>query len=211
MRRADGDDKLKVLTAAADLYSSVSVAFDMEPDLPRSPVNERERYVSALAFVAQFFCALENRRLGDRFFELSFAIADLNSGTKPPLLKAIDPVNRPPDCSQLWGDRARVAVILEALMKSGLSRESAARKLALKHPRLAKLAGAGAKNTTLQTTILGWRKAFSASRVKNFLGQVLFSEGQKIIEGLSGAELITFAEQRLAELKRRPWELSPGA
>jgi hypothetical protein len=80
---------LKLLQAAADLYATVSRAFIQEPDYSRTTANERERYTPSLIAVGQFFCALGDRRLGDRFFELASAISDLNAGTLHPFLQPV--------------------------------------------------------------------------------------------------------------------------
>ena len=118
---SDDEAKFKLLVAAANLYASVSQAFEQEPDCARTAGDERERYAAALIKVAQFFSDQGSRRLGDRFFELSSAVAELNEGTIHPLLRPVRSPNRPAEPSQRWRARARVALALEALIRSGLS------------------------------------------------------------------------------------------
>src|SRR6202521_3704052 len=182
MASSDDEARWKLLTAAADLYASVSRAFRQEPDSPRTVGNERERHAAALVRVAQFFCALGDRRLGDRFFELSSAIAELSQGTLHPLLRQARPQSRPADPSQLW--RAHVALALEALIRTGLSPSEAAAEVARKVPKIGNLAGAKARMSKLPTTMLGWRKQISAGRVKNFQAKELLQEAFSRIDHL---------------------------
>jgi|ERR1700674_194565 len=208
MASSDDEARWKLLTAAADLYASVSRAFRQEPDSPRTVGNERERHAAALVRVAQFFCALGDRRLGDRFFELSSAIAELSQGTLHPLLRQARPQSRPADPSQLWRARARVALALEALIRTGLSPSEAAAEVARKVPKIGNLAGAKARMSKLPTTMLGWRKQISAGRVKNFQAQELLQEGLERMRGLTRAELREFAKRQGDELGELPGELT---
>ena len=195
--------------AVAQFFATIFHAFNQAPDYPETPTNERQRYSAALIAVARF-CDLKDPRLGRRFFELSSAIADLDSGTVSPLLRPIEPNNRHADSSRLWRARARVALALEALICSGLSSRAAATQLAHKFPKIARLAGAAAKNSTLQTTIGGWRKALSADKVKNFEARELFLAGLELIRKLPKTELIEFSERQLADVAQLSRELSPG-
>jgi hypothetical protein len=202
--------KLKLLKAAADLYAGVSRAFTQDPDHPRTVANERERYGPALVVVAQFFSGLGDRRIGDRFFELASAITDLNTGTLHPLLHPARADNRRADTSQLWRARARAVLALEALVRSGIARKAATAKLA-RTVNAAKLAGAKAKTSNLQTTILGWRKGLLEGRVKNFEGRELLLAGRDKIRDLpkNDPRLVEFAEHQLAELAEPSGVLSP--
>src|SRR5262249_4196873 len=151
--------------------------FEQEPDTPRTPVNERERYAAALSVIAQYFSSIVGQQFGDRFFELASAIADLNLGTVRSLLRPVRAESRAPDPSHFWRARARVALALEALLRSGLSRYDAFAKIRGHHSSIANLPGLKAKHSKLQTTIFGWRSEFKAKRVRNFEASELFSEG----------------------------------
>jgi len=210
MLLSDDEAKLKLLRAAADLYAGVSRAFTQHPDHPRTAPNERERYGPALVVVAQFFSGLGDRRIGDRFFELASAITDLNAGTLHPLLHPARADNRRADTSRLWRARARTVLALEALVRSGLDRKAAAAQLA-RSANAAKLAGAKSKTSSLQTTILGWRKGLLERRVKNFEGRELLLAGREKIRDLPKHDprLVEFAERQLAELDELSGVLSP--
>src|SRR5436309_9438264 len=140
MARTDASAKLKFIEATTWLHRTVSKAFDQRPDYPRNPLNERERYAAALIGIAQYFTSVTGRPLGERFFELASAIADLNAGTVHPLLRPVRADNRRADPSQLWRTRARVALGLEALLRSGLTRNDAAAKIARQYSSIANLA-----------------------------------------------------------------------
>jgi hypothetical protein len=198
---SDGTTKSELLNALEKLHRNVARAFEQEPDYPRNPTNEREQYATALNSIAQYFSALVGRPIGDRFFELASAIADLNVGTVNVLLRPVRADNRRADTSQAWRARARVVLGLEALIRSGLDRNSAAAQLTRKFPRIAELVRAKARTSSLQTTIFGWRKRLLAGRIKNFEAQELFSAGLEIICALPKQDqhLAEFAERQLTE------------
>jgi hypothetical protein len=212
MSGSDGTTKSELLNALEKLHLNVAQAFDQEPDAPRNPVNERERYAAALNSVAQYFSSVVGRPIADRFFELASAIADLNIGTVHPLLQQVQPHNRPADPSQLWRARARVALGLEALLRSGLNQSDAAAKIARDYSSIAKLAGAKARTSSLQTTLFGWRKRFLLGRIKNFEAQELFSAGLETIAALpQDQHLAEFAERQLSEVTELLGALSSPA
>jgi hypothetical protein len=66
MPRSDRATKSKLLDALERLHRNVAQAFDQEPDYPRNPMNERERYAAALIVVAQYFSSLAEKRIADR-------------------------------------------------------------------------------------------------------------------------------------------------
>ena len=203
MTRSDMASEFNLSTAYAKLRGTVRRAFDQEPEYPRIPFNERERYAAAVAAVAQLFSTLGDRQVGNRFFNLASAISDLNSGTVPPLFQAVRTVNRRPDFSQLWRARARVALGLEALIRSGVKADATAvaEKAAKRFPLLSKLAGAKASQSRLPTVLLGWRREFRAARIKNFEATELFLEGMRRIDRLTRqpARLREFSANQLTE------------
>jgi hypothetical protein len=211
MVRTDATAKSKFIKATKRLHRMVTQAFAPEPNDPRTPFYERERYTAALMEVAQYFTSLEGRPLGQRFFELGSAIADLNSGIVRPLLRPERADNRRADNSQLWRARAHVSLGLEALLRSGLTRNEAAARLASDFPGIAKLASANAKNSKLETIVFGWRKQLRQARVKNFEASELFSEGMTKIEVIADKphRLRQFSVQQLTEATTVYEVLSP--
>jgi hypothetical protein len=204
----------ELIEAVFELHGNVFHAFAQEPDYPRTPFNERERYSAALVAAAQFFIRLGEGQIGERFFELASAIADLNSGTQHPILVPVRTDNRRPDTSQMWRARASVALALEAAIRSGLSQGAAAARIARKFPSLTKLAGSRAKNSPLETIVLGWRKELKAARIKNFQAGELFSEGMKKIDSLSSSpspDLSEFAAGHLTAAAGFCGVLSPSS
>lgn len=210
---ADATSKSNFIKASKSLHRIVTQAFAQEPNASRTPFYERERYAAALMGIGQYFTSLEGRPLGQRFFELGSAMADLNSGIVHPLLRQERADNRRADNSQLWRARAHVSLGLEALLRSGLTRTEAAAKLAGDFPGIAKLAGAKAKNSKLQTIVFGWRKQLRQARVKNFEASELFSEGMRRIELVADKphRLRQFSVQQLTEATAVYGVLSPHA
>jgi hypothetical protein len=196
--------------ASIQLYKGLEQAFNQEPDFSCTPDSERERYSAALHCVAQFVSSIAGRPFGDRFFELGSAIADLNTGTVHPLLQPVEIRNRCSDPSRLWRARAHVALAYVALVKSGVSRSDAIKRIAREFPAVSKLAGK--KASTRQTVILGWHKQLRQRRVKNFEAIELFSEGTKRIDALTDHHgLLEFALCQIGEASRDDWVLSPPA
>jgi hypothetical protein len=208
---APTDAKSKFIKASTKLCQDIRKAFSQESDAPPTPGNERERYAAALVIIGQYFVSVAGKPLGGRFFELGSAIADLNVGTVHPLLRPARAAYRPPDHSQLWRARAHVVLGLEACLRSGLNQEEAAAKIARQLPSIAKLAGMKAKDSTVQTIVVGWRKEFKAGRVKNFEASEVFAEGMNRIEELkSSQDLREFATRQVAEPAKFLRVLSPS-
>jgi hypothetical protein len=203
--------KSKFIKATKSLHRMVTQAFADEPNDPRTPFSERERYAAALIGVARYFTSLEGRPLGQRFFELGSAMADLNFGIVRPLLRPERADNRRADNSQLWRARAHVSLGLEALLRSGLTRNEAAAILTSDFPGIAKLASANAKNSKLPTIVFGWRKQLRQVRVKNYEASELFSEGMRKIEVIADKahRLRQFSAQQLTEATTVYEVLSP--
>src|SRR5262245_33581612 len=212
MVRADATSKSKFIKATKSLHQTVTQAFAQEANASRTPFYERERYAAALMAIGGYFTSLEGRPIGQRFFELGSAMADLNSGIVHPLLRPARADNRPADPSQLWRARAHVALGLEALLRSGLNRLDAAAKVPRQYSSIASLAGPKAKDSTLETTLFGWRREFKAGRVKNFEASELFAEGIRRIDRLSSRQAyLSFAARQFGEAAVFSCVLSPSS
>jgi hypothetical protein len=212
MPRSDRTAKSKLLNALEKLHRDSARAFNQEPDYPRDPMNERERYAAALIVVAQYFSSVGEKQIANRFFELSSAIADLNNGTVHPILRPMRADNRRADPSQLWRARARVALGLEALLRSGLNRSDATAKIASQCSSIANLAGVKAKDSRLEITVFGWRRELKAGRVKNFEASELFSEGIKRIDLLASQQAYRkFAIRQFTEAAKSSCVFSPSS
>jgi hypothetical protein len=206
------DATTRFTKATEKLHRTVDRAFNQEPDAQRSPFNERERYVAALFAVAQYFTSLVGRPIGDRFFEIASAIADLNVGTVHPLLKPERADHRRADPSQFWRARARVALGLEALLRSGLDRDDAIAKIASQYSSITDLEGVRRDRSKLGPIVFGWRREFRANRVKNFEAKELFVEGMKRIDQLSSPrDCGRFALSQFAEADESARVSSPSS
>jgi hypothetical protein len=194
--------------ATEKLHRTVDRAFNQDS---ATPSDERERYAAALVGVGQYFTSLVGRPIGDRFFEIASAIADLNFGTVHPLLKPERADHRRADPSQLWRARAHVALGLEALLRSGLDRDDAIAKLASQHPSVADLAEVRGNRSNLRTIVFGWRREFRANRVKNFEANEVFAGIERINLLKSAHDYRAFALHQFAEAARSSRVLSPSS
>jgi hypothetical protein len=204
------DATTRFIAATEKLHRTVEQAFNQEPAAQRIPFHERERYAAALFGIAQYFTSLVGRPIGDRFFEIGSAIVDLNVGTVHPLLRPERVDHRRPARSQL--SRARVALGLEALLRSGLDRDEAIAMIAGRYASIADLAGARRDRSKIWPIVFGWRREFRANRVKNFEANELFAEGMKRIDRLASPQHCRrFALSQFAEALASARVLSPAS
>ena len=168
---AQTDDRRDALLDAQeqieDLDKRLNEAFKFDAATPETVEAKRNRLSSALMSVAIFVSKVIGQVHGGCFFELSVALADLNIGTIPNLLKASKKDSRTLDPTSLWCARAIVAARVFQLKKSKgrLSWKEAARQVAKDYPEIRQLLGKKAKDPA--TTIYNWHKEFSAKRIKN--------------------------------------------
>jgi hypothetical protein len=174
-----------VLEAFVKLHQDLTKTLGQNPTLPLTIEQERALYASVLMNVAQFVATTIDGRIANTYlFELASALGDLDRGIVRPLLKPSPLRNRPPDPSNRWRARSRVALALDALMRSGLDRTKAANKIA-RDKKLRALAGKRARK--FPATIIGWRNEFRAGRVDDFEATVLFAEGVRLISEMEAA------------------------
>ena len=198
------------IKASEKLHRTVDQAFNQEADHQPTPFNEREQLAAALAGVAQCFASVIGRPIGDRFFELASAIADLNVGSVPPLLKPERADHRRADASQMWRARAHIVLGLEALLQSGLDRDKAIAKIERQSANVVNLARVRRDRFKLGVVVLGWRREFRANRVKNFEANEVFAAGIKCIHLPNSAhDWRAFARHQFAEAARWVRVLSP--
>jgi hypothetical protein len=168
-----------------ELLQGIDFAFE-KTDEPNTPQNEQIRYATALAVIGRFFSKVHPAH-ADRFFVLSSALADLSSGSRPPILQA--PKRRSaPNPTQIEMAKADVAFALDAFMALGEQPHAVARKLLEQFPGIKNLAAPKSQRLgTWEKTILEWRKFFSApKRRKNKLAAEVFAAGRDLIKVLIG-------------------------
>lgn len=193
------------------LLNNVHRAFSEEPDLPHTVGNDRERLAVALFHVARFFANF-HVPFADRFFELGSALADLNLGVRHDLMTPAVVDNRRSDSSQMWRARARVALALDALVRSGQPLRDAAAKIARDHPHVMQLVRAKRDRAGLTDTIIDWRKKFRAGRLKNWEGLEFFAIGKEWIEKTSAPDILAaFARDQLTAAIKFCGALSPNS
>lgn len=201
---AEEEQRSLVLTRAlvVRLFGRLNQAFNGSADFPVTVESERQRLVGALWSIAAFLGKSGfDLPFAHRFFELGSAIEDLDLGIQDDLLKPVPQGSRrPPDRAELWRARAYVALALEALIRTGRTREAAAKEIATRFADVGKLinskrstGGAG----SVPKTIIEWRKKLSS--VKNWQVSEFYMLGIECIETLSasnsaGERLVEFAD-----------------
>jgi hypothetical protein len=132
----------------------------------------RLQYAIGLSHICQFLaCAGASLDTLNHFGRLGTALADLNSAAMHPILSPPRFSGRVPDQTHMWSMRARAAVGLEFLIRSGLKRRDAAKRAAREAPELRRLLRAGkrpkdierptrpGRDDDLASSILKWRDA----------------------------------------------------
>jgi hypothetical protein len=112
------------------LKDELQLAFASDPER-NSPQDERLRYVYALMIVSKFLHSVtKSPILAKRFADLGIALLDLDYGI-------IDPLFKPPSkatstsSTRIWCGRAKVALVVDAYICAGLTREQAANEAAV--------------------------------------------------------------------------------
>jgi hypothetical protein len=130
----------------------------------RLRLADRDRLVHTLRAISAFLETLHWLKDDGRQLEhLATALIDLKHGIVHPVLKA-PKFNSPPDPTEVWKIRARVAFAVELYLRTGKTRTVAAAKIAKDYPELSKITK---DNSNLVTAILSWRDDFKKGRIKN--------------------------------------------
>jgi hypothetical protein len=171
-----------------DLKKKMACAFETKLG-ERSSKYERARYVHALKAISTFFDQVEAHSYGEHFYRLALALDDLSRGTVDPLLRPVPTGGtKKHNASWAWCARAHISVGIFALLKAGLTRETAAQNAAREFPKIKDLAGLNRKiPSSTETKILSWFDDFSKgarSKIKNQQALVIFASGQQEIEKL---------------------------
>jgi hypothetical protein len=168
-------------------------AFAYGADEPRSPENERKRLAAGLVVVAQFVRIFDPKIAG-RFGELGSALGDIDDGIVRPLLMPVK--RRGALSSDVWRDRARLALALHALMRTrNYETENDAAAEVLK----------SRKFKIKANTLIGWRKDFMEAprqeqpRIPNSEGRALFDLGRAFVERVPISKLKGIADDMIAQ------------
>lgn len=215
------------MESCAKLFQSVNEAFAPPPPEERPIIgNERERYAAALFCVAQFFGKFQ-APFAHSFFELASVIVDLNYGIKsdwllPATKKTTKKKGRSFDNSRKWRARARVALALDALIRSGRRRDKAAAEIAGRYyskliklvdrtPDVTDVKVATEKKVVANNAIAWRRKLDNFQDDQNDQAMVFYKTGKDVIQRLGTQKdpLERFAKQQLEAAVRFPRILSP--
>jgi len=159
-----------------DFIEGIKTAFDREPNV-RGIENERIRLAEALFAVHDFIARFPSLgpKFAKSFGDLGTKIGDINSGAVHPLFVAPKDVQHR-DPSELWCARANLVFAVNALVKCGKSVPAAAAEVIGWHSTI------WVQSEEVKRTLLNWRKAFSAGRIKNEMANELFNVGREFID-----------------------------
>jgi len=138
------------------------------------PERERQRYIFVLTHLIDFFREIGATSEARYIHELGSALADLDDGVVRPFLKPTDyGSGRRRDDSNIRQCKGRVAVGLDALIRSGMSRQDAAKHALREYPHIKRLITTRSKNLSTEhpkaliNAVLSWHDDLCRNRSGN--------------------------------------------
>ena len=146
------------------------------------PQNERRGYVAALGGISEYLISAGvDYRHACKLVDLASALSDLDDGIVRPLLRPAHVNNRRLTPSNIWRRRALVALGIEALLKSGLSRDEAAGEAERNVKTICHLVAHRTKPTKPSKAALSWNDELGKGRIKSFDAVHLYKHGARLI------------------------------
>jgi hypothetical protein len=162
----------------------------------------RPRIVDALISVAVFCKRVQDLAIySDQFNELASVFADLDHGTIHPILSPRNRGNRPPEPTDLWCARARVAVAVALLIESGRTIRAAAGFVATEFPGLKVLQQAGTRRKELSASVTHWHNEFAKGKIQNTEAREMYDTVVLTLRSQIETKLMT--NKRIEGLARR--------
>lgn len=153
-----------LLEVTRELVQNLRAVMDSKNDRGLDEVNnQRQRYAAALGHIAVYFDRIgevETSEIGKWVAKLAVALDDLTDGVTDPLFVTKGSKR---DSTRIWGARMQASLGLECLIRSGLSRQKAAKRAAKDYTSLARLMRG--KTRDLEGSLLSWRERFLDGRV----------------------------------------------
>jgi hypothetical protein len=200
-RRAFRDTTVELANAVLALVAkNDAIATDSSPP-DQTPKYKRLRLIHALQAIAEFYQELGfNKSLEWDFHHLALALDDLNRGTVDPLLEPVKTGGtKKLNASWVWCARAYVALGIRTLVKTGLTRQQAAKQAARQFPAIRKLAATNRSfPASTEAKILSWLDDLNKGhrgKIKNRQALAIFDDGVRLLEPLSGDGLLRVAER----------------
>jgi hypothetical protein len=177
-------------STVAELIHDLMRAFDQTAGPDPDPSYTRARYITALQSVARFLDRVPTLQdFAHEFVKLASALDDLNQGTVHPILRPSNVASRPPDSTETWMARAKVAFTVEILLRSKMTETEVKDLIDEDFPTII---GFAKRSRSAGQASITWRNMFVRRRVKNRIAAEVF-------------------KQKLAEIDAKIVSLSPAA
>jgi hypothetical protein len=195
LRHLPGGDTARPIV---ELLDGLDRVFDWSAGPDPDPSMHRARYVNALLLFAKFLDQVTARDFGHELVHLASALHDLDHGTVHSLLKPAAVDSRPMDGTEVWMARAKIALAIEILLRSGMRKRNLKDILAGRIPMIKPLV---TQSDDAGTASLTWHKTFRSEKVKNRVAQSAFQRSladfQTLSKGASPAVIRVWAAQLL--------------
>jgi hypothetical protein len=165
-------------SAVVELIAGLREAFDYTGEPDKEPAETRARFSIALKKIGLFLEDVPTiHDFAKEFLTLATALDDLNQGTVHPLLQPSKVTNRPPDSTEIWMARAKTALAVEILLRTGMTRTQVIDAIDKFFPAIIRFAKRGGK---AGRAAMLWHTMFLGRKVKNRIAQKVFD--QKLAE-----------------------------
>ena len=184
-------DYARLHSASSSLAEMLTKAFT-QAGLP-----ERNRYILMLRAFAEFMRDLDcPREWQRRCFELGIALAELDQGITPEVLRPTPRTDggRPSDEWRIWIVRSRAVLALDARVRSKMSQEEAVKELKKRFPALN--GEPFAKAGQFKTSIRNWQRKTGDVKPGDHLDLVAeqHEEARATLANLPPADAISVAD-----------------
>lgn len=159
------------------------------------PRRHRSRYAAVFGEIAKYMRAsgFSNSVVGE-VVEFTLALYELDDGTVRDFLRPTTKRGRPSDAGDVWAARAHVAIAIDAIMKNGLTRADACRRLAHDFGFLAPALSPSSSKGEFATAMANWHSAFSEGAVADIRSQEMYKNRQELFaRGMTVENIMTAA------------------
>lgn len=133
------------------------------------PADLRQAYMEALIHASRFAEEVgAEARVYDSILRLAYMLADLKRGIVHPVLAAEKISNRPPDSTFIWDARCQVALGINRLLASGMTK---AEVLQLVEEEFSDVDCLLRKGANLRDAVWGWHRQFLRGKVPDVMSQ----------------------------------------
>ena len=168
----DTPNETRLTSAVVELIRELVRAFDQIEGPDHDASYARANYIKALQSVALFLEKVPTSQdFGHQFLKLATALEDLNQGTVHLLLRPSTVRSRPPDSTEMWMSRMKVAYAVELLLRSKMNTSEIKQLIDRDFPSIIHFA---ARSRSAGQASMTWHNMFVRGKAKNRIAAKVF-------------------------------------